>query len=171
MTSNWFLRPLLASDCEAVRMIFNHYVAHSFAAYAEHPSSTEDIQTMLASTQGYPALAADNDDGQLIGFAMLRPYSRHTTFAGTALLTTFIAEGFTGMGLGTVFLAQLEAEARVRGISHILAHISSRNEGSLAFHQRHGYAPCGCFHDIGTKQGQVFDVVWFEKNLEVPAEG
>lgn len=165
MCSAWRLRELIADDSEAVRTIFNHYVAQSFAAYAADPKSSEDIQHMLAQAEGYPAFAATAADGSMIGFSFLRPYSSNSTFAGTTMLTTFIAEGHTGKGLGAAFLERIESAARAQGISRILAHVSSLNEGSLAFHQRHGYTSCGCFHDIGCKFGQTFDIVWFEKSL------
>ena len=160
------LRPVHPGDSESVRTIFNYYVAHSFAAYAEHPLSAEDIQLMLAATDGYPAYAVEDERDGVIGFSFLRPYSSHATFAGTVCITTFIAAEHTGKGLGSALLARIESAARDQGISHILAHVSSLNEGSLAFHQRHGYATCGCFNGIGCKHGQTFDVVWFEKTLQ-----
>lgn len=165
MVSDWRLRPVQPDDNESVRTIFNYYIAHSFAAYAEHPLSVEDIQSMIASTQGYPAYVVEDEGYGVIGFSFLRPYSSHATFAGTVRMTTFIAAEHTGKGLGSAILARIESEARDQGISHILAHVSSLNAGSLAFHQRHGFIQCGCFHNIGRKHGQVFDVVWFEKAL------
>lgn len=166
MASAWRLRSVQSSDNESVRTIFNYYVAHSFAAYAEHPLSAEDIQLMLAATDGYPACAVEDERDGVIGFSFLRPYSSHATFTGTVCMTTFIAAEHTGKGLGSAMLARIESEARNQGISHILAHVSSLNEGSLAFHQRHGFGQCGCFHDIGRKHDQAFDVVWFEKTLQ-----
>lgn len=166
MGSAWRLRPMQPGDNESIRTIFNYYVAHSFAAYAEMPLSVDDIEIMLASTQGYPAWAAVDSGDHVIGFSFLRPYSSHATFAGTVRITTFIAAEHTGKGLGSALLARIESAARDQGITHILAHVSSLNEDSLAFHHRHGYATCGCFNGIGCKHGQTFDVVWFEKSLQ-----
>ncbi len=165
MTESWTLRALCGDDCESVRTIFNHYIAHSFAAYTADPKSSDDIQDMLKQTEGLPAFAAIAPDSTVIGFSFLRPYSSNQTFAGTALLTTFVAKGYTGRRLGTALLEQIETAALQQEIRHILAHVSSLNEGSQAFHQRHGYVPCGRFHDIGSKFGKSFDVVWFEKAL------
>jgi L-amino acid N-acyltransferase YncA len=165
MPDKWRIRPLQPGDSEGVRAIFNFYVEHSFAAYADHPLSQEDIEALLASSCGYPALAIQDEVGDLIGFGFLRPYSPHSTFAGTAMVTYFIASGHTGEGLGTALLQELEARALERGIRHLLAHVSSRNEASLVFQTRHGFEQCGCFHDIGHKHNQAFDIVWFEKAL------
>ena len=81
------------------------------------------------------------------------------------MVTYFIASGHTGAGLGTALLEDLEAQARTRGIDHLLAHVSSRNEASLAFHKRHGFVQCGCLHDVGHKHNLAFDIIWFEKDL------
>jgi L-amino acid N-acyltransferase YncA len=165
MGNPWTLRVLRTGDSEAVRVIFNFYIEESYAAYAQQPLSLDDIQAMLISIGDYPAVAAEDGQGRLIGFGFLRPYSPHATFARTAMITYFIASEHTGRGLGTVLLQELEGKARERGITHLLAHVSSRNTGSLMFHRNHRFRQCGCFHEIGCKHGQAFDVVWFEKGI------
>jgi L-amino acid N-acyltransferase YncA len=168
MTSSFTIRPLHEEDHEGVRAIFNDYVEHSFAAYPQHLLSVDEIQNLLKSCQGFPALAAKDDDGNLIGFGFVRPYNPYDTFASTATITYFVAAGHTGKGLGSAFLRQLEMEARDQGISRLLAHVSSKNEPSLAFHRKHGFDQCGCFHSVGCKRGESFDIVWFEKSLAPP---
>ena len=165
MPEAWRLRSLQSSDSEVVRTIFNFYVEHSFAAYAQSLLSMNEIQDLLAQCNGYPALAADDEAGNLIGFGFLRPYSPHDTFSKAATITYFIASEHTGRGLGSAFLQSLEAEAQKRGIRNLLAHVSSKNPRSLSFHRKHGFRQCGCFHGIGCKHGECFDVVWFEKSL------
>ena len=96
---------------------------------------------------------------------MLRPYLPHAAFSRTAQITTFIAPEHTGQGLGTAMLQALERQARGLGLTSILAHVSSRNPGSLAFHRKHGFVECGRFRGIGVKCGKAFDVVWFQKML------
>jgi L-amino acid N-acyltransferase len=51
------------------------------------------------------------------------------------------------------------------GISIFLANISAENQASLAFHRKNGFKECGRFHQIGTKQGRTFDIVWMEKTI------
>jgi L-amino acid N-acyltransferase YncA len=166
VSSPWRLRPLAPGDAPAVREIFNDYVADSFAAYARHPLTLPDIQGLLSYCESYPALAAEDCRGDLIGFAFLRPYSPFATFAGTATITYFIAPEHIGSGLGSALLRALEEEAARIGIDKLLAHVSSRNEASLAFHRKRGFSPCGTFHEVGSKLGKTFDIVWFEKRLD-----
>jgi phosphinothricin acetyltransferase len=51
------------------------------------------------------------------------------------------------------------------GLNSILASVSSLNEASMIFHLRHGFVECGRFRNIGWKQGQAFDVVYYQKML------
>jgi L-amino acid N-acyltransferase YncA len=62
-------------------------------------------------------------------------------------------------------LDHLEREGKKRGISCILASISSLNEGSIRFHARHGFNECGRFRNVGEKKGTLFDTVWMEKEI------
>ncbi len=56
-------------------------------------------------------------------------------------------------------------EAREKGITSIMASISSLNSKSLNFHKKQGFRECGRFLRIGRKWGQEFDVVWMQKMI------
>jgi len=156
---------LQRADAEAMLAVFNHYVAHSFAAYPEKPLTIDGIHRLLDGCDAYPRFAARDGAGNLVGFGFLSAYSPHDAFCGTTQITYFLAPEHTGRGIGSRLLARLEDAAREAGIEVILAHVSSENPGSLAFHRRHGFTECGRFRGIGIKHGRRFDVVWFQKRL------
>jgi L-amino acid N-acyltransferase YncA len=164
-SDGWHLRRLSADDRDAMAEIFNHYVDHSFAAYPDEHLSAEAMAGWIEQCGEHPTFAARDDHDQLIGFGFLRPYSALATFAATAQVTYFIAPGHTRHGIGAALLAAMENGARQHGITSILAHVSSENPGSLAFHRRHGFVECGRFHSVGVKKGRPFDVVWLQKTL------
>jgi phosphinothricin acetyltransferase len=157
--------PLTAEHAGAVLGIFNHYVAHSFAAYPESPLPPPAFAMFQQLTSGYPAYVMKDDAGTVLGFCFLRAYQPMSTFRETAEVTYFLAPDAVGRGLGTAALARLEDDGRQRGIRHLLASVSSRNEGSLRFHRRHGFRECGRFAGVGRKQGETFDVVYLQKDL------
>jgi len=165
MGDGYAVEPLQRADAGGMLEIFNHYIADGFAAYPEEPLALDAMQHLLDDCADHPRLAARDEAGRLVGFAFLRPYAAYATFSRTALVTYFIASEHTGRGLGTRMLARLEREARDVGIGTMLAHVSSENPGSLAFHTRHGFVECGRFLRIGVKKGRAFDVVWFQKSL------
>jgi len=163
--TTWRIRSLADDDVAAVTRIFNHYVETSLAAYPQRPLRVDEFRSLLPSGETAPALVAANGEGDVVGFAFLRRYSPHDTFCATALATYFVAPGHTRAGLGSLLLDRLEEQAKRARIRHLLAHVASENEASLAFHRSHGFHPCGTFHGIGIKHGRSFDIVWFEKSL------
>jgi phosphinothricin acetyltransferase len=159
---NTNLRPTIAGDGEQIIDIFNYYVENSFSAY---PEQKPGFDVLLNMCQGYPTVVARDQENQIIGFGMLRPYSPFPTFSQTAEITYFLKPGFTGKGIGRTILEYLISKGREKGISSVLASISSLNEGSINFHVKNGFSECGRFRDIGRKRGKTFDVVYFQRML------
>jgi len=162
---NTKLRPTIADDGEQIIDIFNYYVENSFSAYPEQKMPYEFFDVLLNMCQGYPTVVAIDQENQIIGFGMLRPYSPFPTFSQTAEITYFLKPGFTGKGIGGTILEYLISKGREKGISSVIASISSLNEGSINFHVKNGFSECGRFRDIGRKRGKTFDVVYFQRML------
>ena len=157
------LAPVSVEDGKAIIDIFNHYVKNSFAAYPEDGVPYELFQLFLDMAQGYPFLVAKGPVGKVLGFGFLHPHNHMPVFSQTAEITYFIAPEYTGHGIGGQILDSLLDWAREKGITSILASISSLNPGSLAFHEKNGFVECGRFVGIGRKKGQEFDVVWMQR--------
>lgn len=105
------------------------------------------------------------ESGSIVGFCQLSAYSPFPTFRSAAYVTYFLAEGSTGKGIGSLCLSKLEEEAKAMGIKHLIAEVSSENEGSLAFHQKHGFTVVGELKEIGQKLNRTFGVVLLQKTL------
>lgn len=159
------LKPLTADDRQEVIDIFNYYVRNSFAAYLESAVPYDFFDMLLNLCKGYPSTVAVTEDGEVVGFGMLRPYNPIPAFSRTAEITYFLKPGFTGRGIGKALLDYLVAEGKERGLTSILAGISSLNEGSIRFHLRNGFSECGRFKSVGVKKGMAFDVVYCQKVL------
>jgi len=159
------ITPMPQADREAIMDIFNHYVENTFAAYPENKLPYAAFDMFLQMSQGFPAGSIKDQDGKTIGFGMLRAHNQIPTFSHTAEVTCFIHPDHTGKGIGKMMLDYLETGAREKGITNILANISSLNPGSIRFHQRNGFMECGRFEKVGKKKGQVFDTIWMQKML------
>jgi len=163
--SDCMFAPITLSDQRSVIDLFNYYIENSFAAFPEESVPYEFFGLFMNACREYPTVAAKDVSGVLLGFGMLHAHSPMPAFSQTAEITYFIAPHMTGRGLGSLMLAHLEAEGKKQGISCILAHISSLNEGSIRFHQKNGFTVCGRFRRVGKKNGVVFDTVWMQKQL------
>lgn len=162
---DYAIAPVSKQDGDAVIDIFNHYVQNSFAAYPEDPVPHQFFDLFVNMSAGYPFLVARDGEGNVLGFALLRPHSPMPVFSRTAEMACFIAPQYTGKGIGKAMQEQLLYEAKERGLTSILAGISSLNSASLAFHKKRGFQECGRFQKIGRKWGQDFDVVWMQKMI------
>ncbi|MDI6719565.1 MAG: GNAT family N-acetyltransferase [Methanomicrobiales archaeon] len=155
--------PITPEDRTAVIDIFNYYVENSFAAFPEQKVPYAFFDLFLQQAHDYPPVAVRDAEGRLLGFGLLHAHNPMPAFAHTAEISYFVRPDRTGMGVGSRMLEYLEKEGRRRGISCILAAISSRNEGSIRFHARHGFSECGRFRSVGKKRGEFFDTVWMQK--------
>jgi L-amino acid N-acyltransferase YncA len=159
------IEPAREDDGKAIVDIFNHYIENSFAAYPEEPVSHQFFELFRRMSEGYPFLVA-KDGSEVLGFAMLRPHSPILVFSRTAEISCFVATEHTGKGIGSALQESLLNRARDKGITTVLAGISSLNRPSLAFHESRGFVECGRFVRIGRKWGEEFDVVWMQKMIQ-----
>ncbi len=162
---DYTIEAVAKEDGKAVIDIFNYYVQKSFAAYPDEAVPYEFFQFFLNMAEGYPFLVAKDRKGRVLGFAWLRPHSSIPVFSRTAEITAFLAQDCTRKGLGRALEERLLDAARQKGLSSILAGISSLNSASLAFHRKCGFVECGRFPGVGRKWGQDFDVVWMQKRI------
>ena len=159
------MSPISNEDRRSIIDIFNYYVEKSFAAYPETKLPYEAFDMFLQMSQGYPTAKVKDKNGRVIGFGLLRSHNPMLTFAKTAEITYFIHPDHTGKGIGTKLLSLLEEEGMKKGITNILANISSLNPRSIDFHQKNGFVECGRFKNVVRKNGQWFDTVWMQKVL------
>lgn len=159
-------QPLDHSHQEAVMRIFNHYVMHGTAAFADEKLPETFYPHILERTKGYPAYAVvDGETKETVGFCFLSAYKPVPTFRQTATITSFIDPSYLGLGIGQMCLGRLEEDALKQSIHYIIAEISSENEQSMAFHARHGFVHAGRLKNVGFKLGRVFDIVYMQKDL------
>ena len=159
------IQPIKEDDRHPIINIFNHYVEHSFAAFPESKLPYEAFDMFLQMSKGLPAATLKDSNAYVIGFGMLRVYNPMPVFSRTAEITYFIDPDHTGKGLGKQLLEFLETEGKKKGITTILADISSLNTGSIHFHRQNGFVESGRFKQVGKKMGKIFDTVWMQKMI------
>ena len=157
--------PILTEDRNTIIDIFNHYVENSYAAFSTDKIPYEAFDNLFKMSNGYPRGAIKDQKRKTVGFGMLRYHNPITSFAQTAEATYFIHPDHTRKGLGTLMLDFLEKRAIQKGITNLLANISSLNPNSINFHLKNGFVECGRFNKVGKKRGREFDIVWMQKVL------
>lgn len=162
---NYTFTPITIEDRIPIIDVFNYYVENSYAAYPETKFPYEAFDRFLEMFQGFPSAAVKDENDKLIGFGFLRSYNPIPTFSQTAEITYFLDPGYTGKGIGKTLLNYLIEEGRKKGLTNILANISSLNRGSIIFHEKNGFVECGRFKNVCNKNQRHFDVVWMQRSL------
>ena len=167
MELQFTIRPKVDEDDEQVMKIINSYVNNSFAAYSD-----EAYPISFAADKSKEAkvfLVIENFN-EVVGFGMITPYRPFKNFNHTGVLTYFILDNYTGLGLGTKLLNELISAGQKIGITNYLAHISSQNTQSLNFHKKHGFEEVGRFKKVAIKFNKFIDVVWVQKQLAAESD-
>lgn len=162
MSEEKFIRNYEEKDLEAMLQIFNSFAQKSFAVYSDSEISIEKFRWMIEQAVITLVLEKNN---QVIGFGYISRYKPYSNFNRTGVLTYFILPEYTGAGLGTKLFNELILRGKALGITNYLANISSKNEQSLKFHEKHGFNEVGRFRNVATKFGELIDVVWVQKEI------
>ncbi len=157
------IRKAVESDRHQVVAIFNQYASGSFSAYPDKPVGPEFFDKLMECIYGDSIYVIVSEKGEDVGFGMLKMYPGPDVFHHAAEVAYFITHEHTGKGLGQQMLDLLVEDAKKYGVETLLASISSKNEGSIRFHEQNRFMECGRFEKVGRKFGSYFDVVWMQR--------
>ena len=110
----------------------------------------------------WPRLVA-REDGRVVGWAALAPYSDRACYRGVAENSIYIARDARGRGIGRTLLERLCEEADGAQIWTIQAGILAANEASIALHEKCGFRIVGVREKLARKRGEWSDVVLMER--------
>lgn len=162
MSSNFVIRNFKDSDTEEMLSIFNSYIKTSFAAYPENDLTLDRLKKLIEPAKIILVIYNIDD---MIGFGYIASFKPLPNFNHTGVLTYFLTDEYTGKGLGTKLFNELIERGKQQGITNYIAHISSKNDRSLNFHKKLGFAEVGRLKKVGIKFGEPFDIVWVQKNF------
>ncbi|MCF7919516.1 MAG: GNAT family N-acetyltransferase [Candidatus Cloacimonetes bacterium] len=162
---DYHFREMAAADGVAIIGILNYYAENGFEAYFEKRLPDSAFSLLMQQRGNFPALSVLNELGEVIGFGWLKAYKSISGFRYTAEVSYFLVPEVTGKGIGAQILDFLEREAGKMGITSIIASVSSLNEGSIAFHKKHGFEERGRLLRVLCKKDRIFDEVILQKQI------
>lgn len=144
---------MTAEDWPAAARIYEAGIAGGNATFEAHAPSWDQFAAKCA---GYPALAARDEAGALLGWAALAPVSVRAVYRGVGAVSIYVAPEHAGRGVGRALLEGLILRAEQDGLWTIEAGIFPENRASIALHER-----CG-FRHVGVRErvGQMPDGRW-----------
>ncbi|MAB19882.1 MAG: N-acetyltransferase family protein, partial [Microbacterium sp.] len=116
---------------------------------------------------GLPFLVAESPSGQVLGYALVAPWSGKSSFRYTVENSIYLGQAAAGKGLGRALLEALIAACEEQGIREIVAVISDKGaEASIALHEKLGFEEVGRMGRVGFKFGRWLGTVYLQKSLK-----
>ena len=155
------VRKLEEKDWPAVRTIFVEGIATGQATFETEAPSWEDWDG--AHSDGLVA----EEDGEVVGWAALSPYSPRRVYSGVAEESVYVAATARGRGVGRALLEELIERSEQAGIWTLEAGIFPENRPSVALHLSCGFRLVGVRERIGKQGSDWRDVLLLERRSEV----
>jgi len=155
------IRALEERDWPAVQAIFEEGIATRVATFETVAPSWNDWDGAHL-----PLRLVAEEDGEVVGWAALAPYSTRECYRGVAESSVYVAAHFRGRGVGRALMERLVRESEEAGYWTLQAGVFPENEESLALHERCGFRVVGVRERIGRLDGEWKDVVLLERRSE-----
>ena len=161
------VRDAREADLPAILDIHNHAVATTTAHYNHHPADLADRRALVEGRQaaGLPFLVAA-EEGTVAGYASFGPFRPQDGFCRTVEHSIYVAPAHRRRGVAGLLMPELIARARSLGLHVMLGGIDAENAGSIALHERLGFAKVGLMPEAGYKFGRYLDVLWMQIILD-----
>jgi L-amino acid N-acyltransferase YncA len=156
------IRAAAAADAGAICAIYNEGIAGRQATFETRPREAGEIREWFAG--GLPFLVAV-DDGTVIGWARVSPYSDRCVYEGVGEHGVYVAPAARGQGIGRQLLEALAAAAEADGLYKLTSRVFTTNEASLAVHRAAGFYEVGVQPRHGRLDGEWKDCVLVERLL------
>lgn len=158
------IRPENIRDCAE---IYNRYVLESVFTLEEEVLTEDEYKKRVEGVKAnnYPFIVAKDDGGKVIGFAYLDFFNPRVGYRHTEDLSIYVSADCRQQNVGGEMLAHIEKLALNMGITNIISIITSENEASCRFHEKHGFLLEGKLQNVAVKFGKILSVSYYRKPI------
>jgi L-amino acid N-acyltransferase YncA len=107
-------------------------------------------------------------DGDVVGYAYGGQHRERAAYNWTVEVSAYVDRNAHGTGLGRRLYTELFDRLRTMGFRLLVAGITLPNDPSVGIHEALGFEPVGVYKNIGYKNGQWWDVGWWQLDLGEP---
>ncbi|MFV0558761.1 MAG: GNAT family N-acetyltransferase [Enterococcus sp.] len=157
------------TDAKALVAIYAPYVNETTITFeCSVPTEAEFGQRICQTLKKYPYLVAENEQGELLGYAYASSYKGRMAYDWSVEVTIYLAPKAKGQGVGRTLYQKLEAYLTKQHVVNLTACINDGNYESVRFHEKFGYQKVATFPKIGFKFNAWHGVIWMQKVLNQP---
>jgi L-amino acid N-acyltransferase YncA len=153
-------------DLSAIRGIYNEGIHDRVATLETEPKTASDIAEWWAQHGDRYAVRVAVDDGRVVGWASLNPFSHRCAHRAIADLSVYVARSHRGCGIGFKLLDALMQDAVSGGFHKVVLHALNENLAGKRLYRKAGFGEVGVFKEHGVLAGRYVDVVAMERLLE-----
>jgi L-amino acid N-acyltransferase YncA len=159
------VRPAARGDVEAMAAIYNEGIQDRVATFETRLRTVAEVAEWLDDR--LPLLVAQ--DGAVLGFARVAPYSDRCVYEGVGEHAVYVARAARGRGIGLALLRALCEAAEAGGLYKLTSRVFSDNAASRAVHLAAGFEEVGIQRRHGRLDGEWKDCVLVERLLGAAA--
>ncbi|CAM3915927.1 MULTISPECIES: arsinothricin resistance N-acetyltransferase ArsN1 family A [Paenibacillus] len=159
------IRAADTGDVERILHIYNQGIEDRIATLEVDQKDIAYMNNWFKQHQERYAVIVAEQDGVVIGWASLNPYSQRCAYDGVADLSIYIDRAFRGKGVGSILLHRLEEIAKEKGFYKIVLFTFPFNQNGQGLYHKLGYRDVGVFEKQGILDGKFVDVMIMEKLL------
>ena len=157
------IRPATESDAEAIVAIYNEGIADRVATFETRARAPAEVAAWLS--ERLPLLVATGDDGAVLGFARVSPYSDRCVYTGVGEHGVYVARAARGQQVGRRLLDALVTASEQAGLYKLTSRLFTDNAASRAAHLAAGFEEVGIQRRHGRLDGEWKDCVLVERLL------
>ena len=160
------LRPAAEADLPAITSIYNAEVVCSTSTWDTEPVSLDERRAWLLAhpPQRHPVLVLE-EDGAVVAWGSLSPFSERCGWAGTVVCSVYVAGERRGRGRGRLVLDGLCRRGAELGHQVAVAMISADNAASVRMCAAEGFFEAGRLWGVGRKFDRSLDCVLLQRYL------
>jgi phosphinothricin acetyltransferase len=159
------IRRVAADDAAGIAAIYNHHVANTIVTFEETPVGEDEMRRRIGEIDGSHAWFVAEVDGHVAGYAYAGAWRARSAYRRSVETTVYVGNGVVGRGIGTARYDALLRELAQRGFHCAMGGIALPNAGSVALHERMGFAKVAHFREVGWKFGRWIDVGYWQRML------
>ncbi|MEC1262082.1 arsinothricin resistance N-acetyltransferase ArsN1 [Bacillus swezeyi] len=161
------IRIRTAKDAEVASIleIYNQGIKDRIATLETSEKDIEYMTDWFHNRSEKDTVLVAEDNGAIVGWASLNPYSHRCAYDGVADLSIYIARSYRGKGIGKALLSSIEKAAVQSGIHKIVLFTFPFNKLGQGLYDSMGYREVGVFKEQGKIDGRYVDVMAMEKIL------
>jgi len=160
------VRAAAERDVPAILDIYNDAILNSTATFDIEPQTLAEKLAWLRETAFPYAVLVAEREGEVVGWACLRPFRQKAAYRFTAEDSVYVRTECLGQGIGSLLMKPLLQAATENGFRTVIAGIAGDNPASVRLHERFGFEVVGVEREVGYKFERWIDVTWMQKMLK-----